>query len=95
MTEYKVVETSVVTDEELTRILNDTTREGWRFEGIQFAMREASKRPAMAFVLFCRSEREQSESPITQSESPITQSQSPITSDASKSDRPQSEEETE
>jgi hypothetical protein len=55
MTEYRVVELSTVTDEELTRVLNEWTREGWHFEGIQFAMRESSKRPAMAFVLFTRS----------------------------------------
>jgi hypothetical protein len=52
--EYKFVETSTVTDDELTRIVNEWTRAGWLFEGVQFAMREASKRPAMAFVLFTR-----------------------------------------
>ncbi len=54
MVEYKVVETSLVTDESLEEILNRWTAEGWHFDGIQFAMREASKRPAMAFVLFTR-----------------------------------------
>jgi len=53
-TEYKVVETSVVTDEELERILNQTVQQGWLFDGIQFAMGGASKRPAMAFVVFSR-----------------------------------------
>ena len=52
--EYRVVETSSVCEEELTRILNQTTREGWTFEGFQFAMREASHRPAMAFAIFRR-----------------------------------------
>ena len=52
--EYKVVETSDVTDEALERILNERAREGWRLDGIQFAMREASRRPSMAFVLFTR-----------------------------------------
>ena len=52
--EYKVVETSVVTDEELERILNNVTRQGWVLDGIQFAMRESSKRPSMAFLLFTR-----------------------------------------
>jgi hypothetical protein len=52
--EYKIVETSVVTEEELTRILNQQTREGWTFDGFQFAMREASHRPAMAFAVFRR-----------------------------------------
>jgi hypothetical protein len=54
MVEYKVVETSLVTDESLEKILNEWTADGWHFDGIQFAMREASKRPAMAFVLFTR-----------------------------------------
>ena len=53
---YKVVETSDVTDVELERILNDTTAEGWALDTIQFAVRESSKRPAMAFLVFTRSE---------------------------------------
>ncbi len=52
--EYKVVETSTVTDEEIQRIINDTTRAGWTLDTIQFAMRESSKRPSMAFILFTR-----------------------------------------
>ncbi len=51
---YKVVETSSVTDEELETILNEWTAKGWTLDGIQFAMRESSKRPSMAFVLFSR-----------------------------------------
>ncbi|MCK9172736.1 MAG: DUF4177 domain-containing protein [Desulfuromonas sp.] len=54
MVEYKVIETSIVTDETLERILNEGTRQGWLFERIQFAMYEGSKRPGMAFVLFTR-----------------------------------------
>ncbi len=54
MLEYKVVETSLVTDDALEGILNEWTATGWHYESIQFAMREASKRPAMAFVLFTR-----------------------------------------
>jgi hypothetical protein len=53
---YKVVESSVVTDEALERIINRWVAQGWSFESIQFVMREASKRPAMAFVLFVREE---------------------------------------
>jgi len=49
---YKVVESSIVTDEALEKLINNFTSQGWHFDGIQFAMREASKRPAMAFVLF-------------------------------------------
>ena len=41
--EYKVVETSQVTDEEL--------------EGIRFAMHESSRRPTMAFLFFTRTPR--------------------------------------
>ena len=51
---YKVVETSDVTDAELERILNEWTAEGWRFDTMQFAMRDSSKRPAMAFLVFTR-----------------------------------------
>ncbi|MDH3684768.1 MAG: DUF4177 domain-containing protein [Myxococcales bacterium] len=54
--QYKVVETSDVSDVELERILNECTREGWTFDTMQFAMRDSSKRPAMAFLTFTRSE---------------------------------------
>lgn len=54
MIQYKVVEISVVTDEEIERVVNEWTSMGWIFESLQFAMREASKRPAMAFVFFTR-----------------------------------------
>lgn len=54
MIEYKVVEIPVVTDESIEEALNLWTVRGWHFDGVQFAMREASKRPAMAFVLFTR-----------------------------------------
>jgi hypothetical protein len=53
-TEYRVVETSTVTSEGLERLINETVAQGWQLEGIQFAMRESSKRPAMAFLLFTR-----------------------------------------
>ena len=52
--EYKIVETSSVTDEMLEKIVNETVALGWSFDGIQFAMREASKRPSMAFLIFTR-----------------------------------------
>ncbi len=51
---YKVVETSDVGAEALEQILNEWTAQGWRFEMMQFAMRDSSKRPAMAFVTFVR-----------------------------------------
>ena len=54
MIQYKVVELSVVTDESIEAVLNKRTEQGWHFDGIQFVVREASKRPSMAFVLFTR-----------------------------------------
>ncbi len=51
---FKVVETSTVTDEELERIINEQVAQGWIFDGLQFAMRESSRRPSMAFVIFTR-----------------------------------------
>lgn len=52
--EYKVVETSNVEDVELETLINEWVQQGWHFDGIQFAMRESSKRPSMAFLLFTR-----------------------------------------
>ena len=49
---YKVIETSSVTDEAIEAIINEWVGKGWQFDGIQFAIRDASKRPAMAFILF-------------------------------------------
>ena len=57
---YKVVEIGLVTDEELEKALNDWTAEGWTFDTMQFAMRDASKRPSMAFVTFVREEPDDS-----------------------------------
>ena len=54
--EYKVVETQIVTSEELEAIVNRWVLEGWTLEVIQFAMSEASRRPAMAFVFFVKGE---------------------------------------
>lgn len=58
---YKVVETSQVDDASLENILNQWTAEGWQLEGMHFAMRDASRRPGMAFVTFTREEPDQSE----------------------------------
>lgn len=52
--EYKVVETSEVSDDSLERILNEATSDGWKLDTMQFAMRESSRRPSMAFVIFTR-----------------------------------------
>ena len=51
---YKVVETSDVSAETLESILNEWTSQGWKLDTMQFAMRDSSKRPAMAFVTFTR-----------------------------------------
>lgn len=55
-TTYKVVETSTVSDQELERILNEIVAQGWSLDTIQFAMRESSRRPSMAFLIFTRSD---------------------------------------
>jgi len=60
-TRYKVVETQTVTDEELEQIINEWVGQGWVLDGVQFAMRESSRRPAMAFVVFTRSEEGEEE----------------------------------
>lgn len=51
---YKVVEISTVTEDSVEETLNNWSAKGWNFDGLQFAMRESSKRPAMAFALFTR-----------------------------------------
>jgi hypothetical protein len=53
-TTWKVVELSSVTDAEIEKVLNEWTAKGWKLDNIQFAMRESSKRPSMAFVSFTR-----------------------------------------
>ena len=63
MVNYKVIEIGTVTEEAVEVTLNDWTSKGWTFEGLQFAMRESSKRPAMAFVLFTRESTCEEENP--------------------------------
>ncbi|NNL65373.1 MAG: DUF4177 domain-containing protein [Myxococcales bacterium] len=53
-TEYKVVEISTVTDQEIESVLNEWSKQGWTYDGMQFAMRDSSKRPSMAFITFTR-----------------------------------------
>ena len=55
---YKVVESSMVSDDQLEAILNEWVGQGWTFEGFHFAMRESSKRPSMVFITFTRIEPE-------------------------------------
>ena len=54
--EYKVVELTTVTDLDIENTINEWVDKGWNFEYVQFAMREASKRPSMAFIYFTRSD---------------------------------------
>ncbi len=51
---YKVVELSSVDEHGLEHVINQWVAQGWAFDGVQFAMRESSKRPAMAFVFFTK-----------------------------------------
>jgi hypothetical protein len=52
--EYRVVETSTVTDDTLSDILNQESQAGFRLDGIHFVPNEASRRPKMAFLVFSR-----------------------------------------
>lgn len=56
---WKVVELSSVTDVEIEEVLNEWTGQGWTLDNIQFAMRESSKRPSMAFIAFTREDSQQ------------------------------------
>jgi hypothetical protein len=53
---YKVVELATVTDDEIEKALNEWAALGWQFDTMQFAMRDSSKRPSMAFLTFTREE---------------------------------------
>lgn len=65
---YKVVETSDVTDAELERILNEWTERGWTLDTMQFAMRDSSRRPAMAFVTFTRPRDDEASAPQSEAD---------------------------
>ena len=54
MLQYKVVELSDVSDEQIERAVNEWVAQGWNWDGMHFAMRESSKRPSMAFLAFTR-----------------------------------------
>jgi hypothetical protein len=73
--QYKVVELSTVDEGTLERTINDWVGQDWNLDGIQFAMREASKRPAMAFLLFTRTRPAELEELIARSTQP---SQRPV-----------------
>ncbi len=53
---WKVVELGSVTDSEIEEVLNEWTAQGWTLDNIQFAMRDSSKRPSMAFISFTKDE---------------------------------------
>ena len=48
------METQTVTDDVLESLINRWVAEGWHLDSIRFAMSDASRRPAMAFILFVR-----------------------------------------
>jgi hypothetical protein len=48
------VELSNVDEGALEAAVNAWVGQGWRLENVQFAMRESSRRPSMAFVFFTR-----------------------------------------
>jgi hypothetical protein len=50
----KVVETSIVTDEMLERLVNEWVGRGWELTDIRFVVKESSHRPVMAFLFFVR-----------------------------------------
>jgi len=58
MTEYKFVETAIVTDEVLEKIVNEHVGQGWQLDGIHFVTAPSSKRPVMAFLAFTRARPE-------------------------------------
>ena len=51
---FKVIELGTVTEDAIKEVLNSWSSKGWNFDGMQFAMRESSRRPSMAFMLFTR-----------------------------------------
>jgi hypothetical protein len=55
---YKFVELSTVTDQQIEDTVNDWVAKGWQLDGIRFAMSDASRRPAMAFVSFTRDDED-------------------------------------
>jgi hypothetical protein len=57
--QYKVVELSEVTDEQIEKAVNEWVSQGWAWDGMHFATREFSKRPSMAFLAFTREVAEQ------------------------------------
>ncbi len=63
MPTYKVIELGTVTEDAIEAALNNWSSKGWHFDGMQFAMRESSRRPAMAFLLFTRETADREQQP--------------------------------
>lgn len=53
---YRVVEITTVTDQDIENTINACVKEGWNFENIQFVVKESSRRPSMAFIIFTKKE---------------------------------------
>ena len=54
MLEYKVVELSIVTEENLEETVNEWTSKGWQLDMVNYVTQSSSRRPVMAFVYFTR-----------------------------------------
>jgi len=50
--ECRVRETMDVSEENLTSLVNEMLAAGYYLDAMHFAMRESSKRPSMAFLIF-------------------------------------------
>ena len=89
--QYKVVELSTVDEGSLEHTVNLWVGQGWSLESVQFAMRESSKRPAMAFVFFTRAGEpgaETSRAALTRSEAPAPDAWSRLAALAAEGDDP-------
>ena len=53
---FKVVELSTVTDETIEDALNTMESQDYELNSTHFAMREGSRRPSMAFLVFTKKE---------------------------------------
>ena len=61
---YKVVELSTVDEATLEETINTWVHQGWAVESVHFAMRDSSKRPAMAFLFFTSSRTRPAAEPV-------------------------------
>ena len=54
MIEHRVVEVSPVTDEALTKAMNEQERDGWKLERSDYMKEPGIRRPQMAYLYFSR-----------------------------------------